>query len=146
MFMPSWNIEQCLKYYDVSQVPPCQKSTWIVSKRFRIESEIILSIRGGMRSRGGHAWQGGMCGRGHAWWGNGRGACVAGETTTAADGMHPTGMHSCSFLMFGGGGTSLSWYHETLKLHWNSKWKLITHFILAISEVILQSCEWFPIL
>ena len=23
------------------------------------------------------------------------GACVAGETATAAGGMHPTGMHSC---------------------------------------------------
>ena len=28
---------------------------------------------------------GGMCGRG----------CMAGETATAADGTHPTGMHSC---------------------------------------------------
>ena len=28
---------------------------------------------------------GGMCG----------GACMAGETATAADGMHPTEMHSC---------------------------------------------------
>ena len=26
-----------------------------------------------------------------------RGACVAGETATAADGTHPAGMHSCSF-------------------------------------------------
>ena len=26
----------------------------------------------------------------------GGGACVAGETATAADGQHPTGMHSCS--------------------------------------------------
>ena len=25
---------------------------------------------------------------------HGRGECVAGETATAADGMHPTGMHS----------------------------------------------------
>ena len=32
------------------------------------------------------AWQGGMCGRGEF---------IAGETTTAADGTHPTGMHSC---------------------------------------------------
>ena len=24
-----------------------------------------------------------------------QGACVAGETTTAEDGTHPTGMHSC---------------------------------------------------
>ena len=25
----------------------------------------------------------------------GRGMCVTGETATAADGTHPTGMHSC---------------------------------------------------
>ena len=35
-----------------------------------------------------------MRGRGDAW----QGACVAGETATAADGMHPTGMHSCLSL------------------------------------------------
>ena len=33
---------------------------------------------------------GGMHGKGHAWWG----ACAAGETATAADGMYSTGMHS----------------------------------------------------
>ena len=33
--------------------------------------------------------QGGMCG------GGGKGACMAGEMATAADGTHPTGMHSC---------------------------------------------------
>ena len=27
------------------------------------------------------------------------GACVAGETATVADGMHPTGMHSCFVTM-----------------------------------------------
>ena len=30
----------------------------------------------------------------HVWWGVGE-SCVAGETTTAANGRHPTGMHSC---------------------------------------------------
>ena len=51
---------------------------------------------GGVLGEGGHAWQRGTCvamgvrGRGHAWWG----ACVAGQMATAADGMHPTGMHS----------------------------------------------------
>ena len=35
---------------------------------------------------------GGVHGRGHAWQG---GADVAGETATAADGMHPTRMHYC---------------------------------------------------
>ena len=39
----------------------------------------------------GHAWQGGICGWGCA---SQRG-CMAGETATAVDGMHPTGMHSC---------------------------------------------------
>ena len=56
---------------------------------------------------GGMAWV--MCGGGYAWqrvcmvvgvhvrgcvW-QGVRACVAGEMATAADGTHPTGMHSC---------------------------------------------------
>ena len=69
-------------------------------------------------SRGERAWQGGMCdwggmrGRGHAWQRtcvagvgamhgggvHGRGGCVTGETTTAAGGTPPTGMHSCCTL------------------------------------------------
>ena len=57
-------------------------------------------VQGGMCGRGhawGHAWQGvrggGACvARRHAWQGE---ACVAGETATAVDGTHPTGMHSC---------------------------------------------------
>ena len=51
-------------------------------------------MAGGIHGRG-HAWQGGHAGdvrgRGRAW----RGLCVTGETATAADGTHPTGMHSC---------------------------------------------------
>ena len=47
---------------------------------------------------GGCTWQGAYVAGGHAWQrsmhGGGRGACVAGETATAADGTHPTGMHS----------------------------------------------------
>ena len=47
--------------------------------------------------------RGGMCGRGRAWLrgvlGGGGAACVAGETATAADGTHPTGMHSCSVML-----------------------------------------------
>ena len=59
---------------------------------------------GGMHGRGlcgrvvgGHAWQGmcmaeGACmAGGHAW----QGVRMAGEMATAADGTHPTGMHSC---------------------------------------------------
>ena len=37
---------------------------------------------------GGHAWQ-----EGHV-----LGVCMAGETATAADGTHPTGMHFCFIL------------------------------------------------
>ena len=46
-------------------------------------------VAGGMHE---HAWQ-----EGHVWWGlfAVEGACVAGETATAADGTHPTRMHSC---------------------------------------------------
>ena len=40
---------------------------------------------GGLCMAGGHVLQGYMHGRG----------CVVGETATAADGTHPTGMHSC---------------------------------------------------
>ena len=74
--------------------------------------------RGACMAKGGHVWQrggmhgkGNMCGkgvcdggcawqerrqghmhcRGHAW----QGVCKAGEMVTAADGTHPTGMHSC---------------------------------------------------
>ena len=74
--------------------------------------------------RGRGLYGGGMHGRGacvagkHAWWGacmaggihgrgacmaggcvveglHCRGACISGEMTIAADGTHPTGMHSC---------------------------------------------------
>ena len=51
----------------------------------------------------GHVWQGACMVGGHAWLGHawqggmhGRGACVAGETATAAGGMDCTGIHSCS--------------------------------------------------
>ena len=47
----------------------------------------------------GHVWgvcmAGGMCGRGVCVVGGK--ACAAGEMATAADGTHPTGMHSCYF-------------------------------------------------
>ena len=47
----------------------------------------------------GHVWQGecvagGMHGGGHAWL-KGRYACMAGETATASDSVHRTGMYSC---------------------------------------------------
>ena len=50
----------------------------------------------------GHAWQGVMHGKegmhGRACMAGGcvwQGACMASEIATAADGTHPTGMHSC---------------------------------------------------
>ena len=39
---------------------------------------------------GRHVWRGGVFG----------GACVAEETATVEDGVHPTGMHSCLFICF----------------------------------------------
>ena len=54
-------------------------------------------MAGGMHG-GGYVWQqvcvvggGDMHGRGI----HDRGTCMVGETATAADGTHPTGMHSC---------------------------------------------------
>ena len=60
----------------------------------RVHGEGGLVAKGGMHGKGGGAC---MAKGGHAWQ---IGACVAGETASAADGMHPTGMHSCctSFL------------------------------------------------
>ena len=56
---------------------------------------------GGACMAGGHVWQGGICGRGTCMAGGMHGGevcvagvCVEGETATAVDGTHPTGMHS----------------------------------------------------
>ena len=83
------------------------------------QASVILSIGqacvagGGMHGRGTCVAWGGMCGmgvcglEGHVWQ---RGACMAGETATAVDGTHPTGMHSCLlvYLLFLSSG-SFSW-------------------------------------
>ena len=56
--------------------------------------------KGACMVKGGMCGKGGMHSRACAWQGGGRfmvGACMAGETATAADGTHPTGMHSCYF-------------------------------------------------
>ena len=54
-------------------------------------------VEGGVHGRGGMHIKGGC-----VWWGacvaggvHGEEACVAGETATAVEGTHPTGMHSC---------------------------------------------------
>ena len=50
----------------------------------------------------GSAWWGacigGMCDRRRGM--HDRGACVAGETATAKDGIHPTGMQSCILSIY----------------------------------------------
>ena len=65
-------------------------------------------MAGGMHGRGMSS-RGCVCGRGTSVAGggcmvvgdmHGREACVSGETATAADGTHPTGMHSCSWIFF----------------------------------------------
>ena len=54
-----------------------------------------------MSGRGGACMAGGVHGRVACMAGGmrGGGVCVAGETATAADGTHPTGMHSCLVLI-----------------------------------------------
>ena len=64
--------------------------------------------KGGMCGKGGMHCERSMRGRGCAWQGGacvargmcGRGACMAGEIVTAADGTHPTGMHSCCIYRY----------------------------------------------
>ena len=48
--------------------------------------------KGACMAKGTCALKGGMCAKGGMC---GMGACMAGETATAADGTHPAGMHSC---------------------------------------------------
>ena len=75
-----------------------------------------VCVARGMHSRGdmhgrGALWQGAcvvgvmhgrgcVYGRGYAWLGGVHGTCIARERATAADSMHPTGMHSCLLLLF----------------------------------------------
>ena len=47
---------------------------------------------GGACIVGGHAWQGGICDKGGMC---GKGDMHGRRDATAADSMHPTGMHSC---------------------------------------------------
>ena len=58
-------------------------------------------MAGGMCGRGA-CMVGGMHCMGHAWHRgvHDRGVCMARETATAADGTHPTGMHSCLLHFF----------------------------------------------
>ena len=71
-----------------------------------------MHSRGGVHGRGMHGWGftwqgvymvgGEACMAGECAW---KGACMAGQTATAVDGTHPTGMHSCNglLIMFGSG-------------------------------------------
>ena len=62
-----------------------------------VHGEGCMHGRGTCMAGGVHG--GGMHGRGmHGGGVHGRKACVAGETATAADGTHPTAMHSCLLL------------------------------------------------
>ena len=63
---------------------------------------------------GGHAWQGGVHGKGG-------GASVVGEKATAADGTHPTGMHSCTLHV-------LIWTKNTTETVVVEGWKNLSNF------------------
>ena len=63
-------------------------------------------VKGGCAcQRGACVVKGGMCGggmhgKGELCVAGGRGACMAGEMATAADGMHPTGIRSYSIINY----------------------------------------------
>ena len=66
---------------------------------------VCVCVVGSMHGRG-NVWQEAYVVGGHAWQGvcitggvHGGGTCMAGEMTTAVGNMHPTGMHSCSFIV-----------------------------------------------
>ena len=75
------------------------------SKVIFLHVSVILFTGGrawwGAYVAGGHACHGGVHGKGCAWQVEAcvAGACMAGKMATAAGGMHPTGMHSCSQLV-----------------------------------------------
>ena len=71
--------------------------------------------RGGACMIGGCAWQGDVCGRGHAWQGACMvGVCVVGKTAIAVGGTHPTGMHTRLATLW-------DWHH--LGKSWIRRWE-----------------------
>ena len=70
----------------------------------------------------GACMAGGMCGGG-----------VAGETATAADGMHPTGMHSCFFMFLHIISISLDIFSPNSSF-FVAKSELIVHFLFCCIE------------
>ena len=64
----------------------------VVAARLCFHRRLWFCSGGGCVRGRGACMAGGMCGRGDVR--GGEGACMAGEMATAADGTHPTGMHS----------------------------------------------------
>ena len=67
----------------------------------RMDMHVMEHVWQGPCMAGGCAWRGacmagGLWQRGHMW----HGTCMTGEAATAADGTHPTGMHSCCSVKF----------------------------------------------
>ena len=90
---------------------------------------------------------GGIHGSGCAWWGvcmaegacvAGGGACVAGEMATAVDGTHPTGMHSCSYLLMFLPLIAVRYFPDSV----NSKaiWNYLFWFISKELFLLTPSC------
>ena len=74
-----------------SGIPACLAMAGICSQVGYLVQGVPTPV--GVCSQGGGAWwgAGGAWSRGGAW----SGQTPPGETATAADGTHPTGMHSC---------------------------------------------------
>ena len=76
-------------------------------------------VKGACMAKGACVAKGGMHGEG--------GACMAGETATAADGMHPTGMHSCFTLLSRGRQSFLLIYLQIIGTQ-----VVVNHHILVV--------------
>ena len=96
----------------------------------------------------GHVWQGtsmvggGIHGSGCAWWGcawqrgacvAGGGACEAGEMATAVDGTHPTGMHSCSYLLMFLPLIAVRYFPDSVNSKSYLKLSILVHFERIVS-------------
>ena len=109
-----WVAHSAIELKGVTDQGHCYRPQHSCGKVMFSQVSVILftggvCVVGGVHG-GGHVWQG-VCGAGwHVWQGEGacmaeghawqgghvwQGACMTGEMTTAADGTHPTGMHSC---------------------------------------------------
>ena len=88
--------------------------------------------KGGIHGKGGHVWQGACVAGEHAWQGS-----MAGEMAPAADGTHPTGMHSClKSLCLDERSLIISFEIQVLSILVEKMYKLLFTYMYFVSMVM----------